>query len=258
VVTRTAVALFAILICAVAKSIAQQPPAAHSAQPSAQQSRIEDLSRGATFKFKIAPDLPEFTFKVVPEAPDPGESPTVREVQVFRGDSGELMQTLEGCEFSEMEAPAKGADWFRAQDINFDGHRDLFLRTMWGATGNEFGCVWLYQPQKGRFQFSQEFSALGGFRLDPATKTITTHSNGGMAGTVFSAAKYVVENNLPVAVVSVAQDFDSASEKYHCVVKRRPRCGAALRIVRDISAASNGDLAGPCDAGDPFRGISYE
>ena len=31
----------------------------------------EDLSQGANFKFKIAPNLPEFTFKVIPE---PGET----------------------------------------------------------------------------------------------------------------------------------------------------------------------------------------
>ena len=31
----------------------------------------EDISQGASFAFKIAPNLPEFTFKVIPEVREP-------------------------------------------------------------------------------------------------------------------------------------------------------------------------------------------
>src|SRR5436305_14775386 len=106
-----------------------QKPEVLAQQISQPQPIPEDLSHGASFKFKIAPDLPEFTFKVIPEPQDPDEygnpHTTVREVQVFRGDSKEPMQSLEGCEFSDMEAPPKSSDWFRAEDINFDGYSDI-------------------------------------------------------------------------------------------------------------------------------------
>ena len=135
----------------------------------------EDLSRGATFKFKIASSLPEFTFKVIPEvqpADDYGPHSTVREVQVFWEDAKEPIQTLDDCEFAGMEAPPRGSQWFRAEDMNFDGYKDIFIMTTWGPTGNQFGCVWLYDQQDGRFWYSKEFSELGRFELDAATKTI--------------------------------------------------------------------------------------
>ena|SRR5437764_9058082 len=269
-VKRIPPALFAVIMVTLgANSLSQQPPTEQrkpSQNPEVLAQQIahpqpitEDLSHGASFKFKIAPDLPEFTFKVIPEPQDPDEygnpHTTVREVQVFRGDSKEPMQSLEGCEFSDMEAPPKSSDWFRAEDINFDGYSDIFVMTMWGATGNQFGCVWLYDPESGRFEFSKDFSELGGFVLDRATKTITTHGNGGMAGTVFRATKYVVENDRPVPVITVAQDFDFASKKYDCLVQQRRGRENALVTVRDAWAESKGDFEGPCDPSDPFRGV---
>ena len=90
-----------------------------------------DLSQGASFKFKIAPDLPEFSFKVIPEVQNPDASgnpqSTIQDVQVFRGASKEPLQTLEGCEWLGMEPPYRNADWFRVEDINFDGYADIFV-----------------------------------------------------------------------------------------------------------------------------------
>ena len=186
---------------------AQQHPTTSAASSPQREPITENLSHGATFKFKIAPDLPGFTFKVIPEpqAADEYGNPqtTVREVQVFRGDSRQPVQSLEDCELSDMEAPRRGSEWFRAVDMNFDGYKDIYMLTSWGATGNESGCVWLYDPDSGRFEYSKDFAELGRFTLDPATKTIVTHSNGGMAGTVFRAAKYLIEDNRPVAIATV-------------------------------------------------------
>jgi hypothetical protein len=196
---------------------------------------------------------------VIPEPQDPDKDgnphATVREVQVFRGNSKEPLQSLEDCEWEGMEAPPRGSNWFRAQDMNFDGYSDIYVLTNWGATGNELGCAWLYGPKSGRFEFSKEFSELGRLTLDPATKTIATHSNGGMAGTIFRAAKYVIEDNHPVPVVTAAQDFDFATKKYHCVVQERRGRADALVTVRDVVAESKGDFEGPCDPSDPFPGI---
>jgi hypothetical protein len=155
----------------------------------------EDLSHGATFTFH----LPEFTFKIIPE-PFPRDEygnphTTAREVQVFRGDSTQPMQSLEDCDLSDMESPPRGSEWFRAVDMHLDGYKDIYMLTSWGATGNESGCVWLYDREIGLFEFSKDFSELDRFTLDPSTKTIITHGNSGMAGTVFRAAKYAIEDN---------------------------------------------------------------
>jgi len=253
-------ALIIVRTLLAASTVAAQrvPPAPPTSNPH-HELITEDLSHGATFKFKIAPDLPEFTFNVIPEpqgADEYGNLHTVvREVQLSLGDSKQPVQSLEGCEFSDMEAPPLDSDWFRTVDMNFDGYKDIYILTNWGATGNESGCVWLYNRESARFEYSKEFSELGRFTLDPATKTITTYGNGGRAGTVFRAVKYVIEDNLPAPVITVAQDWDFKKSEYHCVVQQRRGRGNALVTVRDVWAESKDDFHAPCDPSHPFRGI---
>ncbi|HXZ42081.1 MAG TPA: hypothetical protein VEG68_15155 [Terriglobales bacterium] len=257
---KNASAFITLLTFLLASSAAAQQHPTKSAASSPQREPItEDLSHGATFTFKIAANLPEFTFKVLPE-PYPRDEygnphTTVREVQVFRGDSKQPTQSLEDCELSDMEAPRRGSEWFRAVDMNFDGYKDIYMLTSWGATGNESGCVWLFDPESSRFEFSKDFSELGRFTLDPATKTITTHSNGGRVGTVFEAAKYIIEGNRPVPTITVAQDWDFDKKEYHCVVQQRRGRENALVTVRDEWAKPKDDFDAPCDASDPFRGV---
>ena len=238
---------------------AQQHPTTSAAPRPQREAITVDLSRRAIFTFKIAPNLPEFTFKIIPEAYPQDEygnpHTTVREVQVFRGVSTQPVQSLEDCEFSDMEAPRRGSEWFRAVDMNFDGYKDIYILTCWGATGNESGCVWLYDPESRRFAFSKDFSELDRFTLDPATKTIVTHSNGGMAGTVFRATKYLIEDNRPVAIATVAQDWDFDKKKYHCFVQQRRGRENALVTMRDEWAKPKDDFDAPCEASDPFRGL---
>jgi hypothetical protein len=76
--------------------------------PSVTNDLIEDLSEGATFRFEIARKLPIFTFKIIPDVRgDQNGFPesTVLEVEVFKGDSAEPLQSLAGCDFGEMEPP---------------------------------------------------------------------------------------------------------------------------------------------------------
>jgi len=142
-------------------------------------------------------------------------------VQVFLVDSTQPLRSLDNFGFMGMESPYRGADWFRAVDINFDGYKDIYMMTSWGVTGNEIGCVWLYDPPARRFEFSKDFSAIGKFILDPATNTITTGGVGGHAGRIFRMIKYTVEDNRPVPIFDVLQTWDTERNKYHCVVKQR-------------------------------------
>jgi hypothetical protein len=105
---------------------------AHDREPKQQRNPIsEEISQGATFRFKIAPDLPEFTFKVIPDVQEPDQygnpRTIVQDVQVFRGTSGQPLQTLDDCEWEGMEAPPKGSNWFRAEELNFDGYKDIYV-----------------------------------------------------------------------------------------------------------------------------------
>jgi hypothetical protein len=220
----------------------------------------QDLSQGATFKVMIAPDLMEFTFKMIPHVVKADESgnpqSTIEEVQVFRGDGPGAWQTLEGCQWAGMEVPPRGVEWLRAEDMNFDGYKDIYILTNWGATGFESGCIWLYDPASGKFVFSREFSELSTFQLDPQANTITTHGCGGMACAVFHAGKYVVENNRPVQIMEAAQDWDLGRKQFHCVVKHRRPHDAEWTVVRDQWAKPGKNDEGPCDPAEPFRGMS--
>jgi hypothetical protein len=255
---RCAPVLTAVLALAFSSVGAAQQPA--QPKPNQQHNPItEDLSQGSSFTFKIAPNLPEFTFKVIPDLQEPDQygnpQTTIQAVRVFRGTSNQSLQSLEDCEWSGMEPPPRGSHWFRAEDMNFDGYKDIYILTAWGATGNEFGCVWLYDPETGRFDYSKEFSELSTFTLDPATKTITTYGNGGRAGMVFHAAKYIVENNRPVLVTTEAQDWDFGKQQYHCVVRQRRGHENKLVTVRDEWAKPKSNDEGPCNPTEPFRGV---
>ena len=63
------------------------------------------------------------------------------------------------------------------------------------------------------------------------------------------AAKYVVENDRPVSIITVNQDFDSAKEQFHCVVRQRRGRKSDLVTTRDVWA-ENFEKA--CDPADPF------
>lgn len=202
---------------------------------------LEDLSEGAIFRFEIAPDLPLFTFKIIPELPEneDGNFPqaTVKDIEVFKGDSERPLQHLTDCDFEGMETPLRYGNWFRTDDNNFDGDQDVYLMTHWGATGNQYGCVWLYNRATGRFEYSKEFSELSRYWLDPATKTIRTFDRGGMAGAVHVANQYAVENNRPILIWSETQDWDAAKQRFHCIVQER-RNGVMV-ATRDVWGESD-------------------
>jgi hypothetical protein len=187
-------------------------------------SLIEDLSAGATFRFEIAPKLPLFTFKIISEVRDDQDrfpQSTVLGVEVFKGDSAQPLQRLAGCDFGEMEAPRRQVDWFRTDDINFDGYQDIYLMTNWGATGNQYGCIWLYNPATEKFDYSKALSQLSRYWLDPSSKTIRTFDKFGMAGDAHTANRYKIVGNKPVLIWSEHQDWDANREQFHCVLKER-------------------------------------
>lgn len=238
------------LVLSSAAGAQQRPPTAQRPAARAQESITQDLSQGASFTVTIGSDLPKFTFKVIPDV-QPNDKvgnaqSTVRDIEVYSGDSPEPLQHLAGCEWTGMEAPPRGSDWFRAADFNFDGYQDIYVLTSWGATGNEQGCIWLYNSATKRFDYSTEFSDLGTFTLDPANKTIITWGNGGMAGAVHSAAKYKVESNRPLLVYFETQDWDQERKQFHCIVQELR--GNEMVTTHD-EWGENGDFDGPapCD-----------
>jgi hypothetical protein len=195
---------------------------------------IEDLSRGARFRFEIAPTLPLFTFKIIPDVRDDQNGfpqSAVKDIEVFKGDLDQPLQRLTDCDFDEMEPPPRNGDWIRTDDINFDGYQDIYLLTNCGATGNRHGCIWLYNHASGKFEYSKEFSQLSSYWLDSASKTIRTFDKGGMAGLVYVANQYKVEGDRPILFWSETQDWDSDKNQFHCVLQEKRN--SAMVTTRD-------------------------
>jgi hypothetical protein len=216
------------------------------------QGTTEDLSAGATFTFEIGPNLPQFTFKVIPEKRRTDKygsaQSTVHEIVVFRGKSKQPLQHLSSCDLNEMEVPFKGSSWLRTGDINFDGYQDINLVTTQGVTGNEGGCFWLFNPTTRRFDYSDAFSKLYGPRIDPTTKTLFCFATGGMAGMVHSASKYKVQNNRPVLIWSEEQDWDNSKNQSHCV--QQELRSDKMTTILDMRGAEDG--VRECDASRLF------
>ncbi len=240
--------------CGVAGDLLARPQTPNQPARTAQQSVTEDLSGGRSFTFTIAPSLPAFHFKLIPDVQPPDQSgnaeSTIRDIEVYRGDSPRAFQHLTGCDLDGMEPPGRGAEFFTAEDVNFDGYKDIFLETGYGATGNESGCVWLFNPGTGSFDYSKEFSGLDRFWLDPATKTILSYDRGGMSGFAYGAGVYAVLGNRPVLIRSEFQDWDDQKKQFHCVVKRRR--GSDMIVVRDLWG-KNGEDDAPCDPSILFK-----
>lgn len=229
---------------------AQQSNAGQRPAPAAHQSVTQDLSYGGSFVVSVAANLPKFTFRIVPDAQGNDQfgnaQSIVRDIEIFSGNSDVPIQHLTGCEWAGMEPPPRGEDWFRTVDFNFDGYQDIYILTNWGATGNNQGCIWLYNSATGRFDYSPEFSGLGTFTLDRPNKTIITWSNGGMAGGVHSADKYKVVNNRPVLVYSERQDWDRDKKQFHCIVSELR--GTTMATTHDEWGKTTGNAGpAPCE-----------
>lgn len=208
-----------------------------------------DLQHGASFTFQIAPDLPQFTFKIISDGRESDNYgrplATVRTIQVFKGAAKKPMQLLDGCPFEESEPPPAISDWFRAEDLNFDGYQDIFLLTHWGAIGNRFGCIWLYGVASARFKYNQEFSSLlSRYWLHPRDKTIFTFERGGAAGTVHEARRYKPSGEHLLLSWSEDQDWDGERRQFHCLVKERR--DTEMVIVRDAWGGGDSDEPEPC------------
>jgi hypothetical protein len=204
----------------------------------------EDLSHGASFTYQIAPNL-LFTFKIIPELRDADQygnaQSTVRAIEVFRVNAEKPFQRLEGCDWSEMQPPP--------QDTSY---ADIFLMTWWGATGNQGGCVWLYNPGTGRFEYSQEFSELPGFTLESEKKTILTFSNGGMAGLVYDTERFRIHDNKPILIWREHQDWDSNTKQFHCVTEELKDGQMVVSKDKRSEPGTSDDwskVVAPCDPG---------
>lgn len=95
----------------------------------------------------------------------------VEKIEIYKSDQSDPIQTLQ----SRMDAEPyqnKNANYFQAQDINFDGYKDIKLLIWWGATGNEGYDFWLFDPNSEKFIFNSQLSKIGNPITNEETKEL--------------------------------------------------------------------------------------
>lgn len=153
------------------------------------------------FTFVIHASLPPFRFHIIRATNQ--DFQIIRAIEVFKGRSARLMQLLTN-ETSEPRLDDR--EPLILEDANFDGYRDLRTINWAGATGNIGYVFWLFDTNRGRFEYSEELSDLCRPEFFAEETKIRTHGNGGAAGMMFSEETYVWENNRLKMIEQVSQD----------------------------------------------------
>ena len=187
---------------------------------------VEDVRGGTTFQFRTHPSLPIYVFHLIGNP----ELNTIAHIEVARRGDPTIIQTLET---RESDSPYRGAAYFEAEDINFDGFLDIKLMTTWGATGNTGYDYWLFDKETGRFVYEEAFSELCNPTPHPETKTITTTSVGGMAGKIHTFATFKVIDGKPVLVREENQDW-VADGRYFLKTVKQLNNGRLVVVSKEI------------------------
>ena len=99
-------------------------------------------------------------------------------------------------------------------DFNFDGYLDVSLLAYRGATGNSGSNIWLFQPNENTFVYNDALSTAGQLHLDPERRELTSRSNGGHSGRIYSTSVYRWIGGKVTEVRHESQDWDKERNCY--------------------------------------------
>jgi hypothetical protein len=163
---------------------------------------------------------------------------------LFTTKSQEIKVYSEGKYLQTISLPEKlfdlgfGAEGFmEAVDINFDGYKDLSLRTCQGATGNQCWDYFLFNSNNKHFEYSAEFSATDG-QPSKNNKEIRSFYKLGCAGLCYVERIYKVENNKPMLIRETKQDLNHQNRVITKVVRQLEDS----KFVTATSTESTGNL----------------
>jgi len=152
---------------------------------------FSNVRGGIICHFMINDKLPTYTFEFKANV----AQNTLERMTIKEYDTDTLIQEARITMDSE---PPAGLDVVSVEDFNFDGYQDLKIIDWWGATGNIGYTIWLFNPTTNTFIEHAGLSKLTNPTIIPNTKTISSHSVGGMAGCVYTDQTYSIDtdNNL--------------------------------------------------------------
>ena len=139
--------------------------------------------------------------------------------------SGRALQVLSIEDMDPIESG--GSFMIQAQDLDFDGYRDLMLLTRRGGA-NAYALYWRYDPAPGRLVALGEHAVLA---VDPGRRRLSSYERGGHAGRIYAAREYVLRGGELIVTAEEVQRFEPDANVYRRV--RRERADGELREVAE-------------------------
>ena len=171
---------------------------------------VEDVRGVHIFEFQIHKDLKPYIFKLYGDK----KYNHIKKIEIIIKGEKSPFQLI----YTTSESPYKGAKYFEAIDMNFDGYKDIKLLDWWGVTGNKGYRCWLYNPKKKKFYINKELGELCSPRFDCKKKKIYTWSTGGHAGMIHAASTWTFLGGKLICLEFELQEY--VKEKNHYLRKR--------------------------------------
>lgn len=128
-------------------------------------------------------------------------------------------------------------------DINFDGHDDIALRTgNEGAYGGPSYAIFLYQPDSKTFVENAALTQLGSenlglFGVDSETKTLTTFTKSGCCWHQSSIWK--IEQNKPELIEEITEEADISADQPTLLITTRKWVDGAWQTTQEREIVSD-------------------
>src|SRR5262249_51403739 len=182
------------------KEATVQEPAPTAATATAE----EQTASRPTYRFRIHPNLPEFTFTLVGDrSTESSETLHVKRIEIRRGAATEPFQVIEGLD--TVTPLSTGTPGLAVLDMNFDGYGDIRLVESQPAGPNIPYLNWLFDPTSGRFVENRALNAITSPQFDPATREIRSNWRDG--ATRYGTDVYVFSEGGPVLVRKESKEY---------------------------------------------------
>jgi len=156
-----------------------------------------DVRGGALCRFSIGPDLPPYLFYL-----DADRFDQFNKIRVH-GVDGREIQTIG---LPPTITPPPGVDYLRADDVNFDGYRDIGLLVDYTPPGNGWYQYFLFDRRSGTFRENPDPTRLVNPTTHLAAQEVVTRSTNGFRGKAYTERRYRFEEGALELVGEVRQE----------------------------------------------------
>jgi hypothetical protein len=191
---------------------APEPMALSKSEPKAQE----------VFEFRLKQDQPPINVRVAFTVTDQGKRPV--SIEFSRSVSPAFAQHFDLADIDPIDVSDKFS--IEAEDINFDGYRDIVFDTRQGIA-NTYAHYWLFDPHSIGFEDLGEFPT---FQIDEHTQRLSTYERNGYAGLQYERREYAYETGHLTLMRSEVQVATSKVDTFERTISTRQN--GELRVTK--------------------------